>query len=561
MKKFKRLLAVILVLIMVLSLGACGSTKTDTGAAADGTKEDTKEAETNLGKAVMSNAGEVDTERATTESTGKRYEKMTIALSQDPQDLNPWNPTNGSKGYVYPYIYEYLFDFRGDDAGYAPVLAKGYKEIDELHWQVELYDYIYDSAGNNITADDVIFDYQIAVDSGFAVKFDTYNKVEKVDDYTLLFTWNSPIDEVGELEWPLCHVCIFSKEAYESGNFATSPMATGPYKVESFTAGSGVVLQARDDYWQKDASLIGVGHHANVQTLEYDVISESSQVVLGLQNGTIDFAYSVPTEGLADFVEGGSYADSFGVYRAPSARQFNLMGNMSGNSIWSDINFRKACYYALDNEAISTVNNLAASKALLSPMWSNFYEEWQDQDNYMNVCDTEQAMKYLEESGYNGEKLKLVTINEETYKNTATMVQALLTNIGIDVEISALEETAANACLNDNTSFDLYIMMCGGGTAIGAWNRIFNNSDFEDGNCYGFNADPKLPELYAKANSAEGYNMENMTELEQYVIDNAYCYTISYGFNSLVYTKDIAQLAFALAEGSFRINDSIYYLD
>lgn len=72
--------------------------------------------------------------------------------------------------YVNYNFYETLFDYRDND--YVPILAKGYTEVDDLHWQVELYDYIKDTDGNNITAQDVVFSINTLVDAGKALKYE-----------------------------------------------------------------------------------------------------------------------------------------------------------------------------------------------------------------------------------------------------------------------------------------------------------------------------------------------------------------------------------------------------
>ena len=73
-----------------------------------------------------------------------------------------------------------------------PILAKGYPEVDDLHWQVELYDYIKDTDGNNITAQDVVFSINTLVDAGKALKYDKFESVKAIDDYTVEFPLDIP---------------------------------------------------------------------------------------------------------------------------------------------------------------------------------------------------------------------------------------------------------------------------------------------------------------------------------------------------------------------------------
>lgn len=501
---------------------------------------------------------EVDTSREITGSDSERFDEIVFAITSDPQNLNPWDPNSSGKGNIYPYFYENLFDY--DELGYYPVIGKSYELTnDGFSWDIELYDYVKDSEGNPITADDVLYSYQVQFESGYVVKHDMFESIEKLDTYKVRINWNKVIDGVCEVEWPLCNIIIFSQAAYESHNFATDPVGTGPYTVESFTAGSGAVLEARDDYWQTDADLIQIGHHSNVQRIELQIVSETAQHVMALQNGTIDFSTAIPAENLSDFTEGGAYADKYSVYRKPSGTQYYIFGNMSGNSIWSDKNFRLAVFYGLDSDALATAGNLATCQTYGSPYFSNFYNAWLDDENYVNVYDESLAKDYLEKSGYEGQTLTLLCTSTEYIKATATIIVAMMKKIGINVEISATDEVTLSNLMTDPTAYDMAMRYAGGPNLIGTWNLTCNNADYADGNSLGMLNDPTLIEKYKYCNVAENYNVENMTDLKDYIIDNAYFYSYGYVFSNYVYTNEIAQLGLNRAS-ALRLGDCTYYL-
>ena len=505
-------------------------------------------------------APQIDTSRKSTANSDERYDKISIGLVSDPKDLAPEN-TGGDNSllYVNYNFYETLFDYRDND--YVPILAKGYTEVDDLHWQVELYDYIKDTDGNNITAQDVVFSINTLVDAGKALKYDKFESVKAIDDYTVEFTWTSPIDGIGDLEWPWCRTPIFSQKAYEEGNFHEAPVATGPYKVAEYTVGSKVVLEANDDYWQTD-ELRDPEHEANVQTIEYDIIAETSQHVIALSTGQIQYSEYVPAENIADFQDGGQYADGDNVYITQGSGLRVLMGNNAENSPMSDVNLRKAVYYGIDNNAIATVaGTVLPANALGTPFFPDYNTEWESADNnYMSVYDPEKAQEYLSQSSYNGETLTILGSSSEIDKNMMTMIQTLLLNIGINVEINAEDEALAQNDSLDPTKWDLLITNAGGGCQVGEWNRFTNYNEFGTDYNMAYIHDETLQDYLVTCTSLEGHTSENMDPMHDYILENGYYCALTTTAMNAVYSENFANLVYR--ENEFlRAGACDYYLD
>lgn len=557
----KKNLALIMVIAMICScMAGCG---TNTAGNTEADKETTQQSSTDTSAVTVTGtseaagtetAVEVDASRPTTSTTGERYDMITIAINADILNMSPLDAMSGNKQYVNRYVYECLFD--SDGTNYSGVLAKSWEEVDELHYNVTIYDNIYDSEGNHITADDVVFNYNTAVEGGYVVKYNMFDSIKKVDDYTVEFTWTKAINQINELEHVWCHTFIYSQKAYEEGNFNTAPVATGPYTVKEFTIGSKYILEANDNYWQTDESLIPTGHHQSVQTIVIQVIPEAAQQVIALQNGDIDWGQSVASDSLSTFENNDDYT----IFTKPGKGIYFLLGNLSGKSIWSDINFRLAVFYALDNGAISKANSQEACYALTSPYFPDYYAIWSEEENYETVYDTALAAEYLEKSAYAGESVKLICGSSTVYKNTAVIIQALLAEIGIKVEIESAEDSLINSYLTDDTSFDLYVNTTSGSAVVSSWNRLLNNTDFADGKAMGFNDDAVLFEMFQKTNTVSGYTYENTNALKNYVMENAYTYVYSYQNSLHIYNSKIAELGFN-ADGWINVGESVYYLD
>ena len=559
----KRVAAMTLAAAMAVSLAGCGGGNPGSpGGSASGTGGTAAQAGAAPAEApaASSEAPKADSSRKTTADSDERYGKVTVALSSDPQDLAPYTwAGDHSKQYIYYNIYEALFDFRG--GGYIPILAKEYQDVDETHTRVTLHDNIYDAAGNHITAQDVVFSTGLLVDSGNAVKYDIFDSVKAIDDYTLEYTWTGPVVQVGALEWPWCCTMVVSQKSYEEiGGFADKPIGTGPYVVSEYVSGAHLTLKANDKYWQT-AELRDSNHKANVETIEYDIIAEASQHVIALSTDQIQYSQAVPAENLKDFSEGGQYADRYGVYVTQGSELYTLIPNCSENNLMSDVNLRKAIFYALDNQAIAAATGTSiAARAFGTPFFEDYYPAWESTETYMNTYDLQKAKEYLEQSGYNGETLRLEGFNREDIKSIMTMIQALLLQAGINVEINAKESALVQSDVNNPDAWDILLWNPGGGTQVGEWNRPINYNEFGTGFNMAFLHDDELQELFMTANTVDGHNEENMTRVHDYIVENAYYHALCMPQMNAVYSKDFATLVYR--ESEFLLPGACdYYLD
>ena len=320
-------------------------------------------------------------------------------------------------------------------------------------------------------------------------------------------------------------------------------------------------MEANDDYWQTD-DLRDAEHLANVQNVEYDIIAESSQHVIALSTDQIQYTESVPAENLADFEEGGQYAEGHSVYQTQGSGVEVLYPNCYEGKPTADINLRKAIFYALDNNAIATVaGTYDPAKAFGTPFFSDYNEEWETTDNnYMVVYDMDQAKEYLDQSSYNGEELTLLCPTDEASKSACTMIQTLLLQIGINVTIKSEDGTLLEKDALDPANFDLLYKDIGGGSQIGEWNRPINYNEFGTDYNNAMIHDDTLQNYLLTCATVEGHTEENMMEMHNYILDNAYYYAVCIPRTTAVYSDDFATLVYREHE-FLRPGSCDYYLD
>ena len=177
--KVKKLLAIILVLSLMAALFVgCDSKKEEPD---DAKVEATDE------KPQDEEAEEQSNEEPVAED---KYMKINVCITSDPGTLAPWAGATGQgKGVVSASLYEALFVLEELGGEMYPRIASGYEQIDDVTYRISLFENVYDSAGNHITADDVVFSYKTASEQGNMATFlSSYKDIVKVDDYTVDLT-------------------------------------------------------------------------------------------------------------------------------------------------------------------------------------------------------------------------------------------------------------------------------------------------------------------------------------------------------------------------------------
>ena len=462
-----------------------------------------------------------------------RLAQFTLGMANDPQELAPWNPNNSGKNLVWHQIYECLFD--NDGADYVPVLAKGYTKVDDTTYDVEIYDYIHDSEGNAITADDVVYSYQVLVDSGYGIKYDVFESVEKIDDTTVRFHFSvDPFVSIGTLEFIWGATAIFSKTAYENGNFATAPVATGPYAVADYKSGSKLILEANDNYWQTE-ELTPDTHKRTVQTIEYDIIAEAASQTVALKTNAIQYSTMFDMASLPDFQADDNYV----VSESEGNFVYSLVSNCYEGRVLSNEDLRKAIYYAVDNTQIAAaVSGFKPAVGAGTAIFADYDEAWADEENYMTVYDLDLAKEYMSKAGYNGEEIILITMNDENMKKMATICQAMLSMAGFNIKLQINDQNTVQTVTHGTEDWDIYLCYCAsGGFCISLDQAYFDDTINGNGMTMGMYVDDELQSLYELCNTMEGNTAENMKKLRDVWIGKAYIDPLVVNVNYAIYSS------------------------
>ena len=375
---------------------------------------------------------------------------LVFVISSDNGDLSPFGGDSGGRHHTYRMLYDCLcasYGLGNTVKELQSQIAKSWNVVDGTTVDVEIYDYVKDSKGNHITAEDVVYSYEQAIASGTMEKLNGYlDKVTATGDYTVRITLTSA--SKGAMEWSLTTVPIISKAWFSAASDAdktSDPATTGAYLLKEFSSGSHTTLERNPDYWQTDESLRSYYDSQYYNTITINVLKESSMRVIALENGETDACQNVPAAEISTFLnDDGTAVDGWSVYPDENGRMNVLMFN-NDNSVFADNKeLRQAVLYAIDFNSVrlgygNTPTNGKPCHDFAPNIASDYLDEWDQEDYYDYNLD--KAKELMAQAGYpdGGITVSLMYQNSTTATAGLTVLQSYLAEVGITVELNPVD--------------------------------------------------------------------------------------------------------------------------
>ena len=374
------------------------------------------------------------------EDTGSGAEAIDFSIMALPNSLDPHAANDGYSLYVMTNIYETLVKLN-QDLELEPGLAESYEQISDTSWEFKLREGVKFHDGSDFNAEvvkanlDRVRDEEVA--SPLAFLFTEIDEVEIIDDYTVQIHTKEPFAALpAHLAHPGGH--MISKEVIdadyaqmeEGGNPLTevnrTPVGTGFFKFEDITEGEQISLVRNEEYW---------GEPAKPEGITFRAVPEDQSRIAELTSGTADIIYPMDPND----VEQVDANDGSEVQQRPSANM-TYLGFNTEKEPFNDQNVRLAIASAIDKNAI--IDNILVgihevAETPLNPTVHG-YSENLDPIEY----DLEQAKEYLADSDYPEGFTAEVVLNSRTHQDVATYMQQVLSEIGIDLEITLMEAGA-----------------------------------------------------------------------------------------------------------------------
>lgn len=518
----KRITALLLVTAMILTLFAgCGSNNQPQATAAAA----------NNPTMEVGSAAEVDVV-AKGDGTAEHVirDSITVGVQSDPADFAPWAANSNGRTNALWGLYQELGHIISGE--FVPAIVKEYTIAEDgKSMTCTIFDYITDSAGNKLTANDVKFSFETGTALGYITGVSMIDEIVVDNDYQFTFKFGKEL-RLGDLD-TIFRTAIVTQAAYEadSNGMSTNPVGTGPYTLTSYTAGSSFTYTAREDFWQTDENYLCARDRANVKTINYVILAESSQRTMALEQKSIDMCSEISNEDIGEFREGGAYSGDYWTYGVPDNLSLLIFCNCDSSRLTSNKDLRTAIFYAINAETIlqSVYNGNGTNPKSMSPTWGTGYAASVDsEDNYYNYS-VDKAKEYLEKAGYNGEELTILTEATGNVANSAVLVQAFLSAAGINAKIQSVDSTILQATYTNPDGWDILLTQNACNTyAVTAFNPL--SSDRYTTGTINHIYDDKLQELLATAYAMSTAGEESFKALHDYVVENAY------GMNLVNYT-------------------------
>jgi ABC-type transport system substrate-binding protein len=443
--------------------------------------------------------------------------EVKVAISADPGDLGPFVGMSMGRIAVLNTMYEFLLS---DE---TLVIAESFEaNADNTSAVVKVRNNVKDSAGNAITAADVAWCYTTAMEAANLRPLGDVASVAATGDYTVEFKFKKALSGK-DVEDIIAECPIVSKTAYEasSDKFATKPIATSAYVVTENVPGSTITFEKNAAYWQTDAASMSPYAVTNVDKIVFQVITEAAQHSVALETGAVDISGSVAGPDVSRFESNAKFTVAKLLDNLTQCLNFN---GSTGNP-FTKLELRQAVAYAISKDALGEaaagVNGYAVAHTIGNHNFTGYLEKWNSEAYYDQ--DVAKAKQLFTASGATaGMPARLLTQTDPKSGLMAQVIQSQLKEIGITVQINAVETAVYNTQKYDSAAWDLLLDATAGGDQVYSPWALLYAADRYNGTTSNWFNDPELQALLAAASAEGGQTEANLDAFVKYDREHVY---------------------------------------
>ena len=422
MTKRRRFAAVFCLLATVtVALAACTGNTSGNGSSGPTTPSDTAQSAASADSAATSSSAD-----STATEVAPERETITIAIPQDLDALDPHKAAAAGTREVLFNVFEGLVkpDENGD---LIPAVASDWTISDDATvYTFTIREGMKYHDGTEVSAQDVVYSITRCMDDATASPYQTglasIDTVEANDAGEVVITLSAP-----DSEFLTQLTCAVIPEA--AGDPETNPVGTGPYKYVSRAPRQNLILEAFDDYWDKDRA-------AQIKYVECKIEADANTIAMGLESGSIDMFCRLTPEQLDVLRE----VDSLEITEGPMNLVVAVYLN-NAHTPFDDVRVRQALSYALNKQEIMDFLFDGAGTPIGSSMFPAFGKYYDDTLKDLYTTDMAKAKELLAEAGYaDGFTFTIqVPSNYQQYVDMSEILREQFAQIGVTMEIQLIE--------------------------------------------------------------------------------------------------------------------------
>jgi peptide/nickel transport system substrate-binding protein len=276
-----------------------------------------------------------------------KTKEVVIGLGAEPRTMLAVTIVDWTTNNMLEHVYDRLLDRDPKTFKPRPMLATGWKIVDDTTWEFTLRPGVTFHNGEPFTAQAVkaTIDYALdpATRSHFAsaAYWGLVREVQVVDDHTVRFVTKQPWPNLIDSASLTNALIMPAKALREQGpqKLAQHPIGTGPFKFVEWKRDERLVLERNPHYWRGPA---------DVSRVTFRFIPEFSARLAALLSGEIDVMKDVPPQAV-DAVDRSGRAR----VRATVSSRINYLAlvNLKPGPM-QDVRVRRAMNHALDVEEL-----------------------------------------------------------------------------------------------------------------------------------------------------------------------------------------------------------------
>jgi peptide/nickel transport system substrate-binding protein len=356
----------------------------------------------------------------------EKESKMIIRVAEQVPNLITPGSWDGQAFSLNASIYDYLIELDAETGELVPSLATEWSSPDGKVWTIKLREGVTFHDGSPFTAEDVKFTLERTQDPGLghlkAQDFEVVDRIDTPEDHTVVITLKESFPTFIYLMTDY-NMAILASDYDYSSKGESSPMGTGPFKLEKLIPKESALLVKNENYW--NAGL------PKAEELRIYFVPDIDSSVTMLEAGEVDIVPQISPvmkkrlESMDGFNVVSPYQESRFIALAQDREPF------------SDNKVRLAFKYTIDPEILA--------KACLGTLGETiFYNETpivnalaQYKDIPFRGRDIEKAKQLLAEAGYpNGVEVEFFYASDHPYgTEIAQTLKELSAPAGFNLEL------------------------------------------------------------------------------------------------------------------------------